>query len=259
MYSYLLADIFSFGNRFVLPALPGVAAALVSGYFAYILFKKKSKEEFKQLVWTKRNTEVGQLASLRQRYITPLRYWALLLDVRMKELEEKHLNNYQETRKWFQEVKDHATGDGRIANFPFWSCYEGIFSITTVYWTAQFLQASREIRYLSPFNELDSKYDNILQGHLGAIRKAFMGEWGLWDSSQEIVAELVSNGTERTWNYQDFCKALDSRDNFIIGPLLRPLDYYIQYFSLDDSRRIQASLQAFIQFIDSKTTPERSM
>jgi hypothetical protein len=236
----------------LIASIPAIAAACGS----YLLARKKNREDRDQLLWQQQAAEDGQFAGLRQRYITPLRFWASLLTTRMKELEGKKRSDYSETSKWFQEVKDHADGSNRIYNFPFWCCYQGIFAITTLYWTGEFLQASREIRYQSPFNELDSLYNDTLQEHLNAVREAFVGNWGIWDSSQEVVGELLANGADNVWNYQDFCKALDSRDNFKIGPLLRPLDYYIQFFTLEDSQRIQSSLNELIRFLDSQRTPE---
>jgi hypothetical protein len=100
-------------------------------------------------------------------------------------------------------------------------------------------------------------YDKSLQEHLTSVRQAFIGQWGLWDSSQEIIAELISNAQGQAWNYQDFCIAIDSHDSFKIGPLLRPFDDYIQYFSLADSQRLQQSLNELITFLDSRRTPER--
>ena len=243
----------SLGVSLLVASVPAIAAACGS----YFLARRKNQEDRAQFLWQQQNVEDGQIATLRQQYITPLRFWAALLRSRMKELEEKKRNDYSETKKWFQQVKDHADGTTRISNFPFWSCYEGIFAITTLCWTSEFLQASRELRYRSPFVELDPGYNNTLQTRLNDVREAFLGNWGIWDPSQEVLAELVSNGKDDVWNYQDFCKALDSRDNFKIGPILRPLDYYIAFFRLEDSQKIQSSLQALIEFLDSQRTPER--
>jgi hypothetical protein len=241
------------GSSLLIACVPAIAAACGS----YFLARKKNQQDREQFLWQQQNVEDGQIATLRQQYITPLRFWAALLRSRMKELEAKKRGDYAETRKWFQQVKDHADGSNRIFDFPFWCCYEGVFAITTLYWTSQFLQASRELRYRSPFVELHPAYNNTLQTRLNDVREAFINGWGIWDSSQEVVAELVSNGKADVWNYQDFCKTLDSGDNFKIGPILRPLDYYIQFFTLGDSLNIQSSLQALIDFLDSQRTPER--
>ena len=76
-------------------------------------------------------------------------------------------------------------------------------------------------------------------------------------NASDLISGGDTNGKADVWNYQDFCKTLDSGDNFKIGPILRPLDYYIQFFTLGDSLNIQSSLQALIDFLDSQRTPER--
>jgi hypothetical protein len=247
----------SVGETIAVSLLAAIVPAVLAGCASYVVARNKNEADRNQLLMERQSNVEGRFATLRQQYIAPLRYWASLLSFRMSELEHKVTEDYSEARSWFQEAKNHADGTVRIGYFPDWCCYVGIFAVTTLYWTCQFLRASRELRYHSPFVEVDIGYDRSLQDHLTKVRQAFVGQWGLWDSSQEIVAELISNPQGQTWNYQDFCLALDSRDSFKIGPLLRPFDYFIQFFSLEDSRRIQASLNELIKFLDSQRTPER--
>jgi hypothetical protein len=247
----------SVGESIAVSLLAGVLPAVLAGFISYIVARNKNEADRNQLIFERQSADEGRFATLRQQYIAPLRFWASLLSFRMNELERKLASDYSETRQWFQEAKNHADGSVRIEYFPDWCCYVGIFAVTTMYWTCQFLKASRDLRYHSPFVEVDAGYDRSLQEHLTNVRQAFIGEWGLWDSSQEIIAELVSNPQGQAWNYQDFCIALDSRDRFKIGPLLRPFDYYIQYFSLANSQKLQQSLIELITFLDSRRTPER--
>jgi|HubBroStandDraft_6_1064221.scaffolds.fasta_scaffold2047788_1 hypothetical protein len=93
----------------------------------------------------------------------------------MNELEHKLKGDYAETRQWFQDAKNHADGTVRIEYFPDWCCYVGIFAVTAMYWTCQFLQASRDLRYHSPFVEVDAGYDRNLQEHLTNVRQALVG------------------------------------------------------------------------------------
>jgi hypothetical protein len=99
----------------------------------------------------------------------------------MNELEHKLKGDYAETRQWFQDAKNHADGTVRIEYFPDWCCYVGIFAVTAMYWTCQFLQASRDLRYHSPFVEVDAGYDRNLQEQLTNVRQALVcsGDFGI--------------------------------------------------------------------------------
>jgi hypothetical protein len=235
-----------------------VTTALVGAAISFLLAVNQSRSERESLIFQSRNADESNVAGLRQKYITPLRYWATLLQKRLGELEQKKSNDYRETSSWFQQLKNHADGTSRLPDFATWSSYEGVFAVTTLYWTSEFLQKSREISYGAPFSELAPKYNESLQKYLEAIRDAFIGRWGLWDSSQEILAELISNGNNSVWNYQDFCRALDSGDRFKIGPLLRPLDYYISVFgdAKENTKQIGSAFKDLIAFLDSQRTPE---
>jgi hypothetical protein len=68
----------------------------------------------------------------------------------------------REMRDWFQTIKDHAADDQTKPNFRKWCYYEGIFSITTVYYTCSYIQCARELRFQLPFSELDPGYSERL-------------------------------------------------------------------------------------------------
>jgi hypothetical protein len=234
--------------------LSAIVPAIATACGGYVLARNHDRTEREQWLRQARSVAESQITTLRETYITPLRYWASLLMKRMKELENKHNSGeYGQVGEWLQQVKNHADGTGSIDNFPFWSSYVGVFAITTLYWTCEYLRTAREVRFGSPFNSIDREYDTELQFHLVQVSEAF---GGIWDSAQEVIAEATSN-RGHPWNYQDLCRLIDSRDRFSVAPLLRPLDYYIHDFGARESKTIHDALEGLVNFVDSRPTPRR--
>lgn len=243
---------FSLWETVGISMLSAIVPAVATAFGGYFLARNHDRAEREQWFRQARSIDESQITTLRETYITPLRYWASLLTKRMSELETKHKSGqYGEMSEWLQQVKDHADGTRAVDNFPFWSCYVGIFAITTLYWTCEYLRASRDVRFGSPFNSIDREYDGQLQSHLAKVSEAL---GGIWDSVQEVVAEAASN-RDHPWNYQDLCRLIDSRDRFSVAPLLRSLDYYIHDLDVNQCGVIHDALDGLISFVDSRPTP----
>jgi hypothetical protein len=243
-----------------LPLIAGLLPAAVSGIAAFGLARHNFRSELGKIQWQLDHQQKGQIATLRQRYINPLRYWASKLSRRLAEIEEKFdRGQYDQVRGWFKTIKDHADGNQRRNDFTVWCYYEGIFAITTLYFTCSYLQCAREISFRLPFSELDPGYSAKLDAQLAQVGDAMKGwENGIWDSAQEVLGERFTRGETKIDN-EELCRILDSRDSFKVAPFVRVLDVYIWGLEVADVRRIRAALDELAAFVTSRRTPEPNL
>jgi hypothetical protein len=232
------------------PLIAGIVPAIVSGLVAFFVADRRFKTELRQ-------QRAGHIATLRQRYVSPLRYWATRLNVRLGECRDKigDAADNHEMREWFRTIKDHAAGDKRKPDFWKWCYYVGIFSITTVYYTCSYIECARELRFQLPFSEIDPDYSERLDQHLDRVSAALGGREGIWDSTQEVLGEVFSRGDGKL-NNEELCRILDSRDEFRVAPFLRLLDVYIDKLDAATVDRIRAELTGLVGFLSSERTPE---
>lgn len=234
----------------MLSILSALVPAISIAFAGYILARHKSSAE--RALWLKQARDLApdEVTILREAYINPLRYWGFLLMKRVRELGCRlQSGEYDPVRASFQRITDHATGTRAIGDFPFWSAYDGVFAMTTLYWTCKYLWAAREICLGAPFKAVDPPFRNKLQLCLTHVSEAFGGIPG---STLEIIAELP--GTEsRSWGYEHFCRLVDSGDKFKVVALLRLLDYYIHEVTAEKCREIGAALEELVRFLDSKS------
>src|SRR5208282_951228 len=114
------------GVNIALSLLTGVIPAVMSGIVTYVVARVKFQEEIQKIRTQVALQQAGQIANLRQRYINPLRFFASTMSKRLVEIEDKFKQSgYEEVRKWFQQIKDHADNNCRRNDFPIWCCYEG--------------------------------------------------------------------------------------------------------------------------------------
>lgn len=232
--------------------LIGILPAVLSGLIAFAAATWRLRGEIEQ-------QRAGDIATLRKRYVNPLRYWATRLSVRLSEIEAKFTDpdKEAEARLWFQQLKDHADGSSIRHDFRGWCYYEGIFAMTTLYYTCSYIQVAREVRFQLPFSELDPGYSKRLDDQLSRVSDALGGEDGLWDSSQEVLGEVFTMA-DRKLSSDDLCRILDSHDPFKVGPFYRMLDVFIDEGRLTVPRiiEIRAQLDQLITFLTSERTPE---
>jgi hypothetical protein len=230
--------------------MAGIVPAIVSGLAAFFVADRRFKSELRQ-------QRAGSIATLRQRYVSPLRYWATRLNVRLGECRVKIGDEADdhEMREWFRTIKDHAAGDKSKPDFWKWCYYEGIFSITTVYYTCSYIECARELRFQLPFSEIDPDYSERLDGHLDRVSAALGGFEGIWDSTQEVLGEVFARGDGKL-NNEELCRILDSRDPFRVAPFLRLLDVYIDKLDAAKVDRVRAELDGLVGFLRSERTPE---
>jgi hypothetical protein len=246
----------SFFQTIGLPLMAGVVPAVVSGIWAVHLARRNFGAELHKIQLQLDHQQRGQMATLRQTFISPLRYWASKLSKRLQEIEAKfEQNEYGQVHGWFESLKNHTTGHARWNDFQAWCYYEGIFTITTLYYTCSYLQSAREIAFRSPFSELNPDYSEQLDAHLSKVAEALGGIEGIWDSTQEALGERFTRDHSKIDN-KELCRILDSQDVFELAPFLRVIDVYLYYLNVDRVRAMRAALEDLTHFLNSRATPE---
>jgi len=246
----------TFSETVIISILSAFVPACITGCAGYILARNKAKQDFQQWLRQERSHAEGNIDTLQQQYINPLKYWAAALSRRLLELNEKlNFGTYGQVATWFQQIKNHADKTAVMSSFPLWCCYEGIFAMTTLYFTCSYIQSARLIRFRAPFREIDPEYDQRLQELLASIGDALGKDGGIWDSSQEVIGERFTTPAGKL-EFRELSKILDSHDGFEFTVLLRPIDYYVHEMNSERITVIRGALNALLDFVNTRPTPE---
>jgi hypothetical protein len=195
--------------------------------------------------------EKAKITELRQSYLTPLRYYALALSRRLTELEEKlHSAESGTVRGWFKIVKDHVARDKRREDYQAWCYYEGIFSVSTLYYTCSYFYCARSIRFNRPFGESRPSYSEALEVRLAQVTEAFGGDSGIWDTSQEVIGERFARSNS-PMTYAEMCSEHEAEESFRRAPFFRPLDFYWTDLDIAKLQEIRTTLDGLVNFLDS--------
>lgn len=243
-----MAADFSFSESALLLAITGAFSVVVSaigGFFTYFRARSDFGHELQKInaqIETQRKVEeLNNLAAQRQRYLTPLRYYAGMLSTRFGELETK-LSSAEASmvRSWFKTIKDHVARDQVRRDYGFWCCYEGIFPVTTLYYTCSYFHCARELRRDAPFRNARPRYSELLESNLAMITKEFGwdGNRGIWDALQEVIGERFTNPDGTKMTYGEMCAEHDPDELFRRAPFLRPLDFYWTHLDVEKAREI---------------------
>ena len=239
----------SLGEQISLTLITGFVPAIIASCSANILARSNSEKAIAQLKYQFDLQHKGQLESFRQKYVSPLGYWAARLLGRLAELNQKmDTGRYDQVKGWFKILKDHTARDQRHADFALWTRYEGIFATTTLYYTCSYFQSVWSIDARSPLSEIDPRYANQLRERMRRVTDAFGGEFGLWDSSQIVIGELFSDGEGKT-QYAEMCRVLDAGDPFAIGAYLRPIDFFLD-LNKERIEKIMPALGELVKFVN---------
>jgi hypothetical protein len=233
--------------------------AAVSGLIAYLTARAnfgRELERIKAQIAAQREAEQQEkIVELKQQYLAPLRYYAQVLSHRFGELKVKFYSEENiRVRNWFKQIKDHVANDKRTDHYGVWCCYEGVFSVSTVYYTFCYFQCARELRAHAPFREIRPLYSEQLERQLWSVGQVFSwnnGENGIWDTLQEVIGEAFTMEGARM-SYAAMCREQDTGDAFRRAPYLRPLDFYWTQVTSDKAGEIQNSLEGLVQFLDSQ-------
>jgi hypothetical protein len=198
--------------------------------------------------------EEAKITELRQSYLTPLRYYAQTLSLRLNELKIKFQSaENDKVRAWFKTVKDHVKRDKLLDHYEAWCYYEGIFAVSTLYYTCSYFYYARSVRFHRPFAESRPVYSEKLEALLADIAEAFGrrgSDTGIWDTAQELIGErFAENNSPMT--YAEMCSEHEAEEPFRRAPFFRPLDFYSRKLDIGKAEQIKASLDALVNFLDS--------
>jgi hypothetical protein len=158
--------------------LVSLLLAVASGFIAYLTARANFKRELQrireQINVQKEVERREQIAVLKQEYLAPLRYYAQMLSLRFDELKNKFTSKEdQRVRNWFKQIKDHVARDHKMdQDYGTWCCYEGVFSVSTIYYTFCYFQCARELMAHVPFREIRPSYSVELEKQLAKVRTA---------------------------------------------------------------------------------------
>jgi hypothetical protein len=295
--------------KVLLGMIGGVITALVTGFFGLRQTKKKFENDMKimddqlrqdikkldhqinqQLVADIHKIERQmaaqlaveartQAARLRERYVNALPFHTRLLKQQISAVRDKLDDHDQkhEMQRWFKEIKNHCEGqfhrdDPRVASFSAWCHYEGIFSMSTLYYTSVFFLYSQQLRSLSPFRELDTPFGKKLECRLQKVGDAFARrgineeQGGLWDPVQDNMGAAVKKDD---WykSYPEFCRIFievgPTREDHVF---FRALDFFgalgdppQALLDIDGAAAIVAALDNLLQFLNTDEAAHRGM
>ncbi|HEY3707549.1 MAG TPA: hypothetical protein VGL22_20980 [Terracidiphilus sp.] len=261
--AFLVSVPLSFHESALLALIGGVASlllAVVSGLIAYFTaranFKREKQRIYEQIDAQKLAEQREQIKALKQKYLAPLRYYTDMLSGRLDELGDK-LNSPEQGKVlgWFTLLKDHVARDHTRPDFAVWACYEGVFSVSTIYYTCCYFQCARGFMAQAPFREIVPSFSVELEKHLVSAGRAFVwdrGEKGIWLPVQEVIGDTFTTAQGSRMTYAELCRDLDSEDAFRRAPYLRPLDVYMREMNPQNAASIGAVLKELVHFLDTQ-------
>jgi tetrahydromethanopterin S-methyltransferase subunit B len=179
-----------------------------------------------------------QAARLRERYVNALPFHTRLLTQQMAAVRDKLAHDHDhKMQRWFKKIKEYCEAridrdDPRAGEFSAWCHYEGVFAMSTLYYTSVFFLYSQQLRSLSPFSELDASFGKNMEGYLQQVGDAFARRGineeaaGLWDPVQDNMGAMVRKDD---WykSYPEFCRIFievsPRREDHVF---LRALDFF---------------------------------
>jgi hypothetical protein len=235
--------------------LLAIVSALIAFFTARANFKREVQRIREQIHIQKEVERGEQITALKQRYLAPLRYHAHILGLRFEELRNKFMSpEEQRVRDWFKQIKDHVTQDRRRPDFAIWSCYEGVFSVGTIYYTCCYFQCARDLMAHVPFREIVPSFSVELEKQLARVGQAFVwdgGEAGIWAPLQEVIGDAFTTAQGSRMSYAEMCRDQDTGDAFRRAPYLRPLDFYWGQVKPQNAADISVVLKELVQFLDA--------
>jgi hypothetical protein len=235
--------------------LLAIISALIAYFTARANFRREVQRIREQINLQKEVERREQITALKQKYLAPLRYYTQMLARRFEELRNKFSSpEEQRVRNWFKLIKDHVSQDERHRDFAAWSCYEGVFSVSTVYYTCCYFQCARDLMAHVPFREILPSFSVALENNLAKVGQAFIwdnGETGIWPPLQEVIGDSFTTAPGSRMSYAEMCRDQDTGDAFRRAPYLRPLDFYWGQVKPQNAADIAGVLNEMVQFLDS--------
>jgi hypothetical protein len=196
-----------------------------------------------------------------------------------EKLEHHHKHEMQ---GWFKRIKAHCEDkidrhDPQTAKkFSEFCHYEGIFALSTLYYTSVFFLYSQQIRSLAPFSELDPCFGAKLEGLLQQVGDAFARKGineergGLWPPVQDNMGATVKKGD---WyqSYPEFCRIfIEETPTCEYHVFFRALDFFGAFdgafdkpscalLDTEGATAIVTALEALLRFLPTNEAGGRGM
>ncbi len=111
---------------------------------------------------------------------------------RIRNINKRIARNDKLLQDTLRELKSKAQGDQ--AAFASWANGWGEYSLSTLYSTMLYFARAARIRSELPFVRLSSDDDEELLKKLSEVRKAFGGDYGIWESLQDSLGAYMWKG-----------------------------------------------------------------
>lgn len=188
---------------------------------------------FLQASQKRRDDERMHWDQVRLKYLNPLRAAATELQGWLPLILSKIDDSNKPLEKWFGIVKDvtESKGDPDYKNGFAAHCNGELnFAVGALYLTAVYLAFARRVRVELPYIDFGNRTesggvdDQILLNHLGNVRAALGGEYGLWETAQESIGAEVTKPDGNIFTYREFCEMLVNPGRAVW--MLRMIDFY---------------------------------
>ena len=235
-------------------AIFGVISSWLTTKFEYT----KDLKLLKNQIRAEREEEIQrEISRLKLMYLSPLRLAAQELSERLQTIfwEKRNGEPDPSLKHWFTYIKNEAHKDS--VNFPNHANGQAHFAATSLYLTAIYFAHSVKIRQKIPFTNFP-EYNEQLMKHIEDVRKAWSGEYGMWEEAQDSIGQDLIESGGNILTYREFCHAImDSNKH---PWYLRLMDYYRDFDlrPLEEIQSIKDKLKDLISFLD-KTPKIKSL
>lgn len=175
-----------------------------------------------------RQERARQLATIRRRYLEPLRLSSADLVGHLQHIDTvfSHPDKHEKDTKFLTETFEHLETLDRSqpVEFARWCNGVGYFAAATLYRTAMYCWAADRVKRELLFEHSRAADDQALLENLEAVREALGGEHGIWQTLQDSVGTYVRTSDGEAMTYREFCASLGDEQGYIW--LLRLIDFY---------------------------------
>jgi hypothetical protein len=253
--------------------------ATVSGLLAYKASLNRFREEMQA-------QEEAKIVELSGKYLTPLGYWGEALSRRLGEIEDKFrrqdeidedkesrsarvfgrtsMTRKQQTKAWFEQIRLQVNPERERRedlilsepDFQSWCYYEGIFAVSTLYYTCSYFYCARELRFFRPFGEVRPRYSQELDARLNRVTKAFhwSADDGIYPESQEVIGERFRrDGTKMT--YAEMCNEHTAKELYRRAVFFRTLDVFCDQLDEKSLPHIKEALDGLLRLLSIPDVP----
>ena len=218
-------------------------------------FQLQAKEFEKRFELQQTVEKESEKSKIRIKYLNPLRINAQDLYERMSEIS-KQLENPEKINILeynFGKIKENDINNKE--SFASWCNGDGYYYVSTLYITNVYFSSASKIRFELPFIQLSPDDDQALLTYLQKVRKAFGGEYGIWEIIQDSLGDYIKEQDGSIMNYKEFCQELIDKNKYIW--FLNLIDFYrdIKDKKNHEVEKVKTELSNLINFLEKVSTP----